>query len=310
MTLLLTGASGFLGQHVMAALADWPLRVLVLPDDPALSELQARAEVLIGDVTRPDSLPRALEGVTQVIHLAGHVNGGRGDAETFMTINAQGTANLARAARAVGVAHFVYTSSITVYGHVKDASEGGPLVLAPGYAQSKIEAEEALRELLPTQATILRLPLVLGAGDRGFMCPAIEGFRQTGRVVLVGSGQAPWSVLAASDAARAIGLCLAKPETRGMTYNVLGETVTNGELLRAIGKGAGCEKEMRLPYPVAWLMAAVAEAVGQDGLTRTQVRALSRPMSFRGDRFGEMGFVAQVGWQEALERGCAWCAEN
>jgi hypothetical protein len=95
-----------------------------------------------------------------------------------------------------------------------------------------------------------------------------------------------------------------------MTYNVLGETVTNGKLLRAIGKGAGCEKETRLPYVVAWFMAALAEALGQDGLTRAQVRALSRPMSFRGDRFGEMGFVAQTGWQEALERGCAWCVEN
>ena len=310
MTLLLTGASGFLGQHVLAELADRPLRVLVLPNDPALSELQARAEVVIGDVTRPESLPHALEGVTRVVHLAGHVNGGRGDAETFTMVNARGTANLAQAAKVVGVTHFVYLSSITVYGHIEDAVEEGALVPTPGYPQSKIEAEEALRELFPAQTTILRLPLVLGAGDRGFMCPAIEGFRQAGRVVLVGSGQAPWSVLTASDAARSIGLCLTKPETRGMTYNVLGETITNGELLRAIGRGAGCEKETRLPYAAAWLIAALTEAAGRDGLTRAQVRALSRPMSFKGDRFGEMGFVAQVGWQEALEQGCAWCAEN
>ena len=82
--------------------------------------------MVTGDVTRPESLSRALKGVTQVVHLAGHVNGGRGRAETFMAVNAQGTANLAQAARAAGVAQFIYTSSITVYGYVRDADEATP----------------------------------------------------------------------------------------------------------------------------------------------------------------------------------------
>lgn len=309
MTLLLTGASGFLGRHVLAQLEGQPLRLFVLPDDPALPELRKQAEVVTGDVTRPESLSRALKGVTQVVHLAGHVNGGRGRAETFMAVNAQGTANLAQAARAAGVAQFVYTSSITVYGYVRDADEATPLVFTPGYPASKIHAERAVRQLLPAQATILRLPLVLGAGDTGFMCPALRGFQQAGRVVLVGSGLAPWSVLAASDAAQAVALCLAKPETRGGTYNVLGETITNGELLRAMGAGVDCTKETRLPYAVAWVMAALTELVGRDDLTRVQVQALSRPLAMSGDRFARLGFVAKTGWREALARAVAWCVE-
>jgi len=309
MTILVTGASGFLGRHVLAQLVGQPLRLLVLPDDPAWPEIQAQAEVVTGDVTRPESLPPALEGVTQVVHLAGYVNGGRGPAEAFMTVNAQGTANLAQAASAAGVAQFIYTSSITVYGYVREADEAAPLVPTPGYPASKIHAEQSLRQLLPAQATILRLPLVLGAGDTGFMCPALHGFRQAGRVVLAGSGQAPWSVLAASDAARAIALCLAKPETRGSTYNVLGETITNGELLRGIGAGANCTKEIRLPYGVAWVAAALTELAGRDNLTRAQVQALSQPLSMKGDRFARLGFVAQTSWREALARAIAWCAE-
>ena len=309
MTVLITGASGFLGRHVLAQLAGQPLRLLVLPDDPALPELQRQAEVVTGDVTRPESLLAALAGVAQVVHLAGYVKGGRGPAETFMAINAQGTANLAQAARAAGVAHFIYTSSITVYGYVQDADEAVQLVPTPGYPVSKVHAEQALRQLLPEQATILRLPLVLGAGDTGFMCPALHGFREAGRVILVGSGQAPWSVLAASDAGRAIALCLASPETRGSTYNVLGETVTNGELLRAIGAGASCTKEIRLPYGIAWVAAALTELAGHDGLTRSQVTALSRPLSMNGDLFARLGFVPQTSWREALARAIAWCAE-
>ena len=175
---------------------------------------------------------------------------------------------------------------------------------------AKIQAERALRQLLPAQTTILRLPLVLGAGDTGFMCPALRGLRQAGRVILIGSGQAPWTVLAASDAARAIALCLNKPETRGTTYNVVGETITNGELLRAIGAGAGCTKDIRLPYAIAWMVAALTELVGHDGLTRAQVTALSQPLSMKGDRFARLGFAAQTGWRDALAEGVAWCAER
>ena len=55
MTLLLTGGSGFLGRHVLTQLEGQPLRLFVLPDDPALIELQNHAEVVTGDVTRPES---------------------------------------------------------------------------------------------------------------------------------------------------------------------------------------------------------------------------------------------------------------
>lgn len=227
-----------------------------------------------------------------------------------MAVNTQGTANLAQAARAAEVDHLVYTSSITAYGLVANAGEGAPLVPTPGYPTSKIEAEKALRRLLPEQTTVLRLPLVLGAGDTGFLCPAMEGFRQAGRVIVIGSGQEPWSVLAAADAARAISLCLGRPETRGQTYNVLGETVTNGVLLRAIGAGAGCTKESRLPYAIAWLAATLTELLGREGLTRRQVQALSRPLSMRGARFAALGFEPGTGWREALAEGVAWCWEQ
>lgn len=307
MTIMVTGASGFLGRHVLAQLKGRPLRLLVLPDDPAIAELEKHGQVVVGDVTRPESLPPALEGVTQVVHLAGHVNGGRGPAKTFMAVNAQGTANLADAAAEAGVAHFIYPSSITVYGYTHDADESAALVPTPGYPASKIQAERVLHQLLPAQITVLRFPLLIGAGDTGFMCPTLQGFRQAGRVVIVGSGQVPWSVLAASDAAQAIALCLDRPETRGRTYNVVGETVTNGKLLRAIGAGSNCTKETRLPYIVAWLAAVLTELRGRDGLTRTQVQALSRPLAMHGDRFARLGFVARTGWREALDQGIAWC---
>ena len=86
------------------------------------------------------------------------------------------------------------------------------------------------------------------------------------------------------------------------TYNVLGETITNGELLRAIGNEANCSKEFHLPYCVAWIVAALTELIGRDGLTREQVRALSHPLSMNGDCFAKLGFFGKTPWQAALRQ--------
>ncbi len=300
MTILITGASGFIGSHVMAELKGWPLRLLVQPGDPDLPELRREHDVVVGDVTHPESLPAALQGVSQVVHMAGSVNGGRGPMETFRAVNAQGTANLARAAGQAGIEQLVYPSSITVYGHVRDADETYPLVRTPGYPESKIEAEAALREELGERVTILRLPLVLGAGDKGFMEPALQGFRQAGAAIVVGSGKEPWSILSAVDAARAIHLALDRPETRGQIYNVVGETILNGDLLRAMGSAAGSTRDIHLPYPIGWTIGALSELTGRGGMTRDQIKALSRPMSMDGQRFQALGFAAKQSWQEAL----------
>lgn len=305
MTLLVTGASGFLGRHVLDALAGRPLRLLVLPGDPALPVLRARAPVVEADLTRPETLPRALAGVRQVVHLAGAVNGGRGASTAFHAVNVEGTAHLARAAREAGVEHLVYPSSITVYGHAQAAAESAPLAPAAGYPESKARAEEVLRALLPAETTLLRLPLVLGAGDQGFLQPALEGLRRAGRAVLVGEGRAPWSVLTARDAARAVALCLEQPATRGRVFNVAGETVTTGELLAALGEAAGCRRRVRLPYGLAWSAAALAELADLGGLTREQVRALHRPLSFDGSAFARLGFTPLSGWREALAEAAA-----
>jgi nucleoside-diphosphate-sugar epimerase len=311
MTILVTGASGFIGRHMRAQLAGRPLRLLAHPDDPALSMLQECGAVVTGDLLRPETLLPALEGIDQVIHLAGYVNGGRGHPALFMAVNEQGTANLARAALAAGVQHIVYSSSITVYGHARDADEAAPLVAAPGYPASKIAAEWALREIMPTQHTILRLPLVLGAGDPGFMRPALGGLRRAGRVVIVGSGKQPWSVVAARDAARALALCLDQPATRGATYNVVGETIANGTLLRTIGAGAGCRSAVRVPYLLAWAAAALLELAGRDDLTRIQVAALGHSLSMDGARFARLGFAATVPWRQAIDEAVAeWLGFN
>jgi nucleoside-diphosphate-sugar epimerase len=307
MTILLTGATGFLGRHVLPMLEGRDVRILVLPDEPFSMD---GAEVVRIDLTEPGDLSLMLSGVQSVIHLAGLVGGGYGDPADFMRVNAQGTTALAQAAHDAGVEQFIYSSSITVYGLVADALEDQPVELTPGYPESKIGAENALRDLLPDQSTILRFPLVIGAGDTGFMLPAVKGFRESGRVVVIGSGQQPWSVISAHDAARALVFALDHPETRGQVYNVTGATITNGALLEAIGEEAGCEKVSRLPTALAMGVAALSELTGNSALTRDQARALSSPLSADSSRFEALGFQPEVAWRDALHAGVQWALEQ
>jgi hypothetical protein len=71
-----------------------------------------------------------------------------------------------------------------------------------------------------------------------------------------------------------------------------------------------CRQEIRLPYVLAWILAVLTELSGRDGLTRSQVPALSRPMAMTDERFARPGFVAKASWRQALVRGVAWCAER
>lgn len=306
MKILLTGATGFLGRHLLPLLSGHTVRALVLPGDPDAAKLAAGGiEIVHGDVTNPAGLVDAVKDIEAVIHLAGKVDGGVGTPADFTRINAQGTANLAKAAHDAGVERVLYSSSITIYGLVAGAQEDDPLEPTPGYPRSKIEAEAALHEHLADRATILRFPLIIGAGDTGFMLPAVQGFRESGQVIIIGSGREPWSTISARDAARALVMALETSETRGQTYNVNGATVTNGELLEAIGQDAGCTKVTRLPYALAWLVATFTGV-----LSRDQARALSNPLSFDASRFEALGYRPLDDWRTALAEGVAWALEQ
>ncbi len=120
MTILVTGATGRIGRHVVRAyLADGAaVRALVLPDDPGGTELEAAgAEVVVGELTDRTALARATDGVAVVCHLAAALTSrGHGD-DDFFESNLHGTYELLQAVRAHAPAlrRLVYVSSDAVY---------------------------------------------------------------------------------------------------------------------------------------------------------------------------------------------------
>ncbi|HZD86396.1 MAG TPA: NAD(P)H-binding protein, partial [Gaiellaceae bacterium] len=118
--ILVTGATGFIGPHVVHELRAQELPVRALVRDPArASRLTAwGAELATGDVTDPASLAAACAGADAVVHLVAII---RGRPQDFERVMAEGTRNVVAAAQAAGVRRFVLASALGLDERTKDA---------------------------------------------------------------------------------------------------------------------------------------------------------------------------------------------
>jgi farnesol dehydrogenase len=203
--ILLTGATGYLGSGIARELIERHEAFRVFVRDPKRLEFDPaanRCEVALGDVRDRESLRRALQGVTAVIHTAALVKMWVRDPGDFQAVNVQGLQNLLEAAEQAGVQRVVYTSSFIALGPSDNviAGEGlrhsGPF--SDPYEESKARALEWLRaEGLRRFPVIVLFPGVLyGPGPKtegnlvgGMIDQYLDGkFRG-----LLGSGKQRWS---------------------------------------------------------------------------------------------------------------------
>jgi dihydroflavonol-4-reductase len=172
--LLVTGATGFLGRHVVAAAkaAGWIVRVLARPTSNLGPIAGLYDEVHTGDVTDAASLRGSCEGVTAVLHCACAVastfDAGRAADAAFMAVNADGTANLADEVMKVPGLRFVQVSSTAAMGAPQTAVVGpdSPCQPKTPYQRSKRTAELLLLERAERglNVVIVRTCVIAGPG--------------------------------------------------------------------------------------------------------------------------------------------------
>lgn len=168
---LVTGATGFLGTHLLARLDGGDVRVLARASGP-----EDDVETIEGSILDQDAVARAVDGVETIYHLAGKVSRDPGDVRELYRVHVEGTTILCRAAKSAGVQRIVLASTsgtvaVTEDGEtIPDESAPPPLELIgrwPYYTSKLYQEEAAKRECEGgPEIVILNPSLLLGPGDK------------------------------------------------------------------------------------------------------------------------------------------------
>ncbi|MCY3864546.1 MAG: complex I NDUFA9 subunit family protein [Chloroflexi bacterium] len=244
MTILVTGAAGYLGNQTVKRLVadERPVRALVRHKAKAairLREIADRIEIVEGDVTRPASLKPALAGVDAVIHYVAIAMEKGG--QTYEAVNYQGTVNVLRAAEAAGVRRFINMSQ-------NGASSDLPyrFLASKGAAQEAVAASDL-------DWTALRPSAIFGPQDEFF-----NSFARLLKITpiifpLIGGGLAQFQPVSVYDVVEAVIRCLDDESAIGAELALGGpEVLSLGEIERRVIEALGTWR-LLLPMPVALL---------------------------------------------------------
>jgi nucleoside-diphosphate-sugar epimerase len=254
MLIALTGATGFIGQHLLHGLPKSGHRVRVLLRRPASTPMPV-ASAVIGDLARPQNMSAALEGVDAVIHSAGATPAMSGVPEDdYRVLNTEATINLARAARRAGATRFLFLSSIraqcgpTANTVLTEAVEPEP---TDAYGKSKLAAERGLAEL-DLDWVALRAVLVYGPGVKGNMAQLMRLARSPCPLPINGF-TARRSLLALENLAAAVEVLLTAPGTlRRPLIAADPQALTIAQMIAAMRHGVG-HRPGTFPFPPALL---------------------------------------------------------
>lgn len=262
--ILVTGASGFVGRALVTELANLGHSVRAAMRQPADVFPRTVEVVAVSDLTRPVEWRPLLKGAETVVHVAGIAHTGPGIAEdAYDRVNRLATAELATAAKASGVHHLVFISSIRAQSgpsSVEILRETDTPRPTDAYGRSKLAAEDALRAA-GVPYTILRPVLIYGPGARGNLDRLIR-LAQTPWPLPLGLCLNRRSLLARQNLIGAVHHVLNTPAARGETYIVADpEPLTLADIVRALRAGQGRTSGL-LPVPPA-LIALVSKAAGR-----------------------------------------------
>ncbi|MBN8589351.1 MAG: NAD-dependent epimerase/dehydratase family protein [Rhodothermia bacterium] len=289
-TVLVTGATGFLGSELVRQLIGKGQTVRILARKSAqfdlLQDVAGKFEVAIGDITDPLSVRDAMDGVQVVYHAAAFVGfGGRKDAEKLRVVNVQGTANVVNSVLGTQVRRLVLTSSMAAFGRPANQEDvitenqlWTPSKLNTGYAQSKYDAELEVQRGIAEglDAVIVNPALIFGIGRLGEGTMKIVEQVKTGRLPAV-----PWgatNVVDVRDVAAGHLLACEKGKT-GERYFLGGENQMWSEIVAKLAAAFGVKAPTRKLHPTLSMIAAtITETIGnltgtQPLLTRESARA-------------------------------------
>ncbi len=290
--LLVTGATGFLGENVTKEIGKLREDIRILARDyEKAKKMFPKYEVLKGDITRPDTLKNAGKDVDVVVHMAGLVSYTK-PKEILFNVNVEGTKNILNACMEAD--KFILSSSVSVYGEIKgQADESYPRNPINAYGESKREAENAvlnsgLRNL------IFRIAPVYGEGSPHWL----KNLRLLEKGFPVPKTRNLTHIVHVSNVAQAFTLGL-KPKAEGI-YNIADERPVKfmefaETLVEMLGK-----KPRILPFTLVSFLARLS------GM-KTYFRVLTMNRNYDiSNAVNELGYNPKIDFIGKLEEMVEW----
>ena len=291
---LVLGGSGFVGRHVCEQLTRLGWHITV-PTRRAVNAASVQSlpglTVIEASVHKPADLARLMPGHDAVVNLVAVLHGNE---ERFENVHVDLPGKIASAMKKAGVQRLVHVSAL-------GADPQGPSM----YQRSKARGETVLHNA-GLQLTILRPSVIFGAEDK-FLNLFADLQAVAPFMPLAGSGTR-FAPVWVADVARAVAVCLQKPDTIGQTYELCGpDVLTLGELVKLSGQWAGVNQGrgrpvIGLPMWVGWLQAAAMElAPGEPLMSRDNLAS----MKVDNVATGQLPGLAALGIAAASAAGVA-----
>ncbi len=299
-TVLLTGATGFLGSHVAEALlADgWSVRCTVRPTSNLRWIESLRVERVTVDLREESGLLDALAGVDTVVHSAGLTRAR--SASEYSRVNAEGTQSLAEAAIGAGVGRFVLVSSLAARGPDPGHGVVADRPTSP-YGESKLAGERRLFQAVARTEGVLR-PVILRPG--GIFGPRDEDSLTLFRAARAGllptsTSRGRLQPVYVKDVAEAIVRAVARPETEMGPFHIAGaEIVTWEQLGEALSAAVGRRvRLLRIPSPLWQITGTITEGAS---------RLLGVTPHFDRRTAADLSLLDWTASLDEVERGLGW----
>lgn len=313
MKVLITGASGFLGQHIIKKLSEEGVDIaaIIRPTSRIEHLKKYTIDYITGNIRDEETLRKAMQGVDAVIHAVTTKFGG---AEDFYAENVESTRQLLELSLKNNIKRFVFISSIDVYDHSKCKNgsvldEDSPRDPNPSnhYSRTKIQAEEIVetfnrKHKLPT--VIIRPGCIYGKG--GNWVPARLGFSAgPQRYVLLGNGKSAVPMSHTSSVAEVIWRSIQNDTARGKIYNVIEDgVITRVGFLKMVRENLyPAFKIVKIPLFFARIMAfgmrTMLKMIGKTPPTRLHphyMRLFALSVFYKSDKAKQ-----DLGWQSLTD---------
>lgn len=328
MRVLVTGASGFLGGHMIEGLLGRGHDVVGLARKTSdVSRLEGLGiELRVGDVTSPASLDEATRGIDAVVHLAAYYTF-IGKKDLYTKINVEGTRNLLESMVRNGVQRFIHCSSTEAIGPIygKPANEDSPPNPTYDYGRSKVASEKVVRDFSSRgiDYTIIRPSGIYGprnVNDVSFWTITSFAKNDVGTRFIIGSGNNLVQFCHVDDVVRGFALALEKPgKSAGKTYIVSdSRAYSYKEVYSILSKVTGRKMPtMRVPAALAkaFMLPVVAlnKILGRENFlyNLSTVDSVTNDRSYSIDRIrSDLGYEPMHDLASGLEETYRWYREN